>query len=67
MDTRLSEMDGHLCKTVRAIEDLARICDAVRHTAGLGKKQMERVEKARVIADEAEQFLVRLGQEQADA
>lgn len=53
----LSIMDKHLCKAVRAIEDLARICDAVRYTAGLGKKQMERVEKARVIADEAEQFL----------
>lgn len=48
--------------TIRAINDLARICEALRYTSGLGKRQMERVEKALAVADEAEQLLVSIEQ-----
>ena len=53
----LSEMDSHLCACVRAITDLARMLEAVRYTAGLGKHQWDRVERACKVAAEAEQFL----------
>lgn len=36
------------------LKDLIRIAEAVRYTAGLGKGQLERVEKAKVAAAEAE-------------
>jgi len=32
-----------------AVLDLTRICEAVRFTAGLGKGQMERVERAKAL------------------
>jgi len=65
MDRRLTEMDGHLCKATVAILDLARMLEAVRYTTGLGKNQMERVERARKIAAEADQFLASLSKDEA--
>lgn len=56
----LAKMDGHLCASLRAIADLARMLEAVRYTAGLGKGQWERVERARKVAADAEQFLAAL-------
>lgn len=36
-----------------AVLDLARICEAVRFTTGLGKGQMERIERAKALANGA--------------
>lgn len=36
-----------------AIDDLARMLEAVRYTTGLGAKQMERINKAKAIAAKA--------------
>lgn len=36
-----------------ALRDILRILEAVRFTAGLGKKQMERIEKARAVLAKA--------------
>ena len=60
-----AEMDQHLCSSIRAITDLARMLEAVRYTSGLGKHQWERVERARKVAAEADQFLASISQ--ADA
>ena len=57
-----TKLELRLGDTIRAINDLARMLEAVRYTSGLGKKQMERVEKARAVADEAEQLLVTIQQ-----
>ncbi|MBN7759501.1 hypothetical protein JYP46_22025 [Nitratireductor aquimarinus] len=62
MDNRLSEMDRHLCAALRSITDLTRMLEAVRYPAGLGKQQWERVERARKIEEEAEQFLASLSE-----
>ena len=43
-----------LGEAVNAINDLARICEAVRLSAGLGKGQWERVIKARAVAAKCE-------------
>lgn len=50
-------LDMRLCEAVSAITDLARLCEAVRYTSGLGKGQWERVEKARAIAAKAQAAL----------
>ena len=60
-----AELDQHLCSSIRTITDLARMLEAVRYTSGLGKQQWERVERARKVAAEAEQFLASISQ--ADA
>lgn len=60
MDNRLSEMDRHLCAALRSITDLTRMLEAIRYQSGLGKQQWERVERARKIEEEAEQFLASL-------
>jgi len=57
-----TKLELRLGDTIRAINDLARMLEAVRYTSGLGKKQMERVEKARAVADEAEQLFVAIQQ-----
>ena len=36
------------------LQDVTRICDAVRYTAGLGKHQQERVESAKALIKEIE-------------
>lgn len=61
----VSKMDGHLCASIRAITDLARMLEAVRYTAGLGKHQWDRVERARKVAAEADQFLATLSKAEA--
>ncbi|PWJ80588.1 hypothetical protein C7441_112130 [Pseudaminobacter salicylatoxidans] len=60
MSDRLSKMDSHLCAAIRSITDLARLLEAVRYQSGLGKSQWERVERARNVAAEADQFLASL-------
>lgn len=62
---RLAEMDSHLCASVRAIADLARMLEAVRYQSGLGRNQWERVERARRVATEAEEFLASISSEAA--
>lgn len=57
MTERLAKMDAHLCAAVRSITDLARMLEAVRYQSGLSKNQWERVERARAVAAEADQFL----------
>lgn len=52
-----TKLDSHLCASIRAITDLARMLEAVRYQSGLGKNQWERVERARKVAAEADQFL----------
>jgi len=60
----LAKMDSHLCASIRAITDLARMLEAVRYQSGLGKSQWERVEKARKVAADADQFLAALASHQ---
>jgi hypothetical protein len=63
MSNRLTQMDAHLCATVRSIYDLARMLESVRYQSGLGKNQWERVERARKVAAEADQFLASISNE----
>jgi hypothetical protein len=65
MSDRLALMDKHLCEAIRSISDLARMLEAVRYTAGLGKNQWERVERARKVAADADQFLASISKESA--
>lgn len=65
MRDRLTQMDAHLCAAVRSITDLARMLEAVRLTAGLGKNQWDRVERARKVAADADQFLASISREDA--
>lgn len=46
--------------TISAINDLARMLEAVRYQSGLSKSQWERVERARRVAVEADQLLAAL-------
>lgn len=64
MDTR-AILDRHLCEAVRALVDVARICEAVRYTSGLSRNQWERVEKARKVAADADQFLAAISKQEA--
>ena len=32
-----------------SLQDVVRICEAMRYTAGLGKNQVERIEKAKAL------------------
>lgn len=38
---------------LKALKDVTRILEAVRYTAGIGNKQIERIEKARAVLDKA--------------
>lgn len=51
------KLEARLGETIGAVLDLARMCEAVRYSAGLGKHQWERVEKARAIAAKADEAL----------
>lgn len=66
MDTleRIGQLAGdkttlelRLGDAIGSIQELARICEAVRYTAGLGKSQWDRVEKARAVAAKADEAL----------
>lgn len=37
-----------------SLKSVTRICEAMRYTAGLGKTQMERIEKAKAVIAKAE-------------
>lgn len=53
MDRRgrvIEQMEAREVDLVAALKDICRICEAVRYTAGLGRHQWERVEKARALA-----------------
>lgn len=50
-------LELRLGDTTGAILDLARMLEAVRYSSGLGKKQWERVEKARAVAAKADETL----------
>ena len=39
---------------VEALKDLARLCEAVRYSVGLGKSQLDRIEKAKSIIAKVE-------------
>lgn len=62
--TRIARLAGdktvlelRLGETIGSILDLARMCEAVRYTSGLGRSQWERVEKARAVAAKADEAL----------
>ena len=61
--SRISQMDSHLCAALRSIEGLTRMLEAVRFQSGLGKRQWERVERARQVVADAEQFLGSISEE----
>ena len=55
MDRRravIERLEDREVELVAALKDVCRICEAVRYTAGLGKHQWERVEKARALAED---------------
>lgn len=62
-----AQLESRLGETIDALLDLARICDAVRYSAGLGKGQLERVEKARTIAAKADAALAEIRQLKKEA
>lgn len=53
MDRRghvIEQLEAREAELSAALKDICRICEAVRYTAGLGRHQWERVEKARALA-----------------
>lgn len=46
---KLAEQDKKIAAMGDAINDLARMLEAVRYTTGLGAKQMERIERAKAL------------------
>lgn len=50
-------LELRLGEAIGSILDLARMCEAVRYTSGLGKNQWDRVEKARAVAAKADEAL----------
>jgi len=57
LSTSKIKLEDRLGETIGAVLDLARICEAVRHSSGLEKHQWERIEKARAIAAKADEAL----------
>jgi len=60
-------LELRLSEAVVAINDLARMLEAVRYTSGLGKSQWERVEKARKIAKQADAALLAIRSKSPEA
>jgi hypothetical protein len=59
-----TKLQLRLGDTIHAINDLARMLEAVRYQSGLGKSQWQRVERARKVAAEAGELLAALASRQ---
>lgn len=40
---------------LRSLKDIVRICEAIRYTVGLGKGQLDRIDRAKAIIKRAEE------------